>query len=81
MTGWCHDHYKNTFLVTGITLNSIAIRRIYATSEKYYRRKPKTIEQYQLTKKAGVIWLYTEDGKNWYDELKNFQDDTLKIAY
>ncbi|KZH20396.1 tail fiber assembly protein [Escherichia coli] len=42
---------------------------------------PKTIEQYQLTKKAGVIWLYTEDGKNWYDELKNFQDDTLKIAY
>lgn len=39
---------------------------------------PKTIEQYQLTKKAGVIWLYTEDGKNWYDELKNFQDDTLK---
>ncbi|RBX76596.1 tail fiber assembly protein [Escherichia coli] len=42
---------------------------------------PKTIEQYQLTKKAGVIWLYTEDGKNWYDELKNFQDETLKIAY
>ncbi|WP_064773664.1 tail fiber assembly protein, partial [Escherichia coli] len=41
----------------------------------------KTLEQYQLTKKHGVIWLYTEDGKNWYDELKNFQDDTLKIAY
>ncbi|KUX21417.1 tail fiber assembly protein [Escherichia coli] len=41
----------------------------------------KTLEQYELTKKHGVIWLYSEDGKNWYDELKNFQDDTLKIAY
>ncbi|KZJ22721.1 phage tail protein [Escherichia coli] len=42
---------------------------------------PKTIEQYQLTKKAGVIWLYTEDGKNWYEEVKNFQPDTIKIVY
>ncbi|MBM2962022.1 tail fiber assembly protein, partial [Escherichia coli] len=22
-----------------------------------------------------------EDGKNWYEEQKNFQDDTIKIAY
>ncbi|WP_242372602.1 tail fiber assembly protein, partial [Escherichia coli] len=42
---------------------------------------PKTKEQYQLTKNFDVIWLYTEDGKNWYEELKNFQEDTLKIAY
>ncbi|HGF4504844.1 TPA: tail fiber assembly protein [Escherichia coli] len=42
---------------------------------------PKTPEQYQLTKKAGVVWLYTEDGKNWYEEQKNFQPDTIKIAY
>jgi len=42
---------------------------------------PKTSEQYQLTKKAGVVWLYTEDGKNWYKEQKNFQPDTIKIAY
>ncbi|EKC3941869.1 tail fiber assembly protein, partial [Escherichia coli] len=34
-----------------------------------------------LTKKAGVVWLYTEDGKNWYEEQKNFQPDTIKIAY
>ncbi|EEC7694444.1 tail fiber assembly protein [Escherichia coli] len=42
---------------------------------------PKTPEQYQLTKKAGVVWLYTEDGKNWYEEQKNFKPDTIKIAY
>lgn len=42
---------------------------------------PKTPEQYQLTKKAGVVWLYTEDGKNQYEEQKNFQPDTIKIAY
>ncbi|HAJ2528235.1 TPA: tail fiber assembly protein, partial [Escherichia coli] len=29
----------------------------------------------------GVIWLYTEDGKNWYEEVKNFQPDTIKIVY
>ncbi len=42
---------------------------------------PKTPEQYQLTKKAGVVWLFCEDGKNWYEEQKNFQPDTIKIAY
>ncbi|MEE6812961.1 tail fiber assembly protein [Escherichia coli O13:H15] len=41
----------------------------------------KTLEQYELTKKHGVIWLYSEDGKNWYEEVKNFQPDTIKIAY
>ncbi|MBB7058718.1 tail fiber assembly protein [Escherichia coli] len=42
---------------------------------------PKTIEQYQLTKNFDVIWLWSEDGKNWYEELKNFQEDTIKLAY
>ncbi len=41
----------------------------------------KTLEQYELTKKHGVIWLYSEDGKNWYEEVKNFQPDTIKIVY
>lgn len=41
----------------------------------------KTPEQYELTKKHGVIWLYSEDGKNWYEEVKNFQPDTIKIVY
>lgn len=42
---------------------------------------PKTVEQYQLTKNFDVIWLYSEDGKNWYEEQKNFQEDTIKLAY
>ncbi|ECC9193098.1 tail fiber assembly protein [Salmonella enterica subsp. diarizonae] len=42
---------------------------------------PKTMAQFQLTKRSGVIWLYSEDGKNWYEEQKNFAADTLKIAY
>ncbi len=42
---------------------------------------PKTKEQYLLTKNSGVVWLFTEDGKNWYEEQKNFQPDTIKIAY
>ncbi len=42
---------------------------------------PKTKEQYQLTKNFDVIWLWSEDGKNWYEELQNFQEDTIKILY
>ncbi|HBA8714627.1 TPA: tail fiber assembly protein, partial [Escherichia coli] len=45
------------------------------------KANPQTAEQYELTKKAGVVWLYTEDGANWYEEKSNFQPDTLKIAY
>lgn len=41
----------------------------------------KTSDQFQLTKRFGVIWLYSEDGKNWYEEQKNFSADTIKIAY
>ncbi len=42
---------------------------------------PKTIEQYELTKRFNIVWLWSDDGKNWYEEQKNFQDDTLKMAY
>ena len=42
---------------------------------------PKTKEQYQLTEKAGVVWFFCEDGKNWYEEQKNFASDTIKAAY
>ncbi|HCS3278329.1 TPA: tail fiber assembly protein, partial [Shigella flexneri] len=42
---------------------------------------PETKEQYQLTKQFNIKWLYTEDGKNWYEEQKNFQPDTLKMVY
>ena len=43
--------------------------------------EPQTEEQRELTEKLGIVWLYDENGKNWYDEQKNFQADTLKIAY
>ncbi len=43
--------------------------------------KSKTLEQSGLTRTIGVIWLYSEDGKNWYEEQKNFSHDTIKIAY
>lgn len=42
---------------------------------------PKTVEQYQLTRDFDVKWLWSEDDKNWYEEQKNFQPDTLKIAH
>ena len=42
---------------------------------------PKTIEQYELTKRFNIVWLWSDDGKNWYEEQKNFQPDTLKMAY
>ncbi|EBQ9692103.1 TPA: tail fiber assembly protein [Salmonella enterica subsp. diarizonae serovar 53:z10:z35] len=42
---------------------------------------PKTPDQYQLTKKFGVVWLFDEDGKNWYEEQKKFSANSLKIAY
>ncbi|HBO3570053.1 TPA: tail fiber assembly protein [Escherichia coli] len=42
---------------------------------------PKTIEQYELTKRFNIVWLWSDNGENWYEEQKNFQDDTLKMAY
>ncbi|EKY5906499.1 tail fiber assembly protein [Escherichia coli] len=42
---------------------------------------PKTAEQYQMTKRHSIVWLFSEDGKNWYEEQKNFASDTIKVAY
>ena len=42
---------------------------------------PKTAEQYQMTKQHGITWLFSEDDKNWYEELKNFSSDTIKMVY
>ncbi|MBZ9473656.1 tail fiber assembly protein [Escherichia coli] len=42
---------------------------------------PRTAEQYQLTKQYGIIWLFSEDDKNWYEELKIFASDTIKMVY
>lgn len=42
---------------------------------------PKTAEQYELTKRYGVEWLYAESGENWYEIQKDFSPDTLKVEY
>ncbi|HBA6858359.1 tail fiber assembly protein [Escherichia coli] len=42
---------------------------------------PKTAEQYQMTKRHSIVWLFSEDSKNWYEEQKNFASDTIKVAY
>ncbi|MEB0968390.1 tail fiber assembly protein, partial [Citrobacter braakii] len=42
---------------------------------------PKTRKQYELSKKENIALLFTEDGKDWYEEQKNFAAETLKIAY
>lgn len=42
---------------------------------------PKTAEQYQMTKQHGITWLFSEDDQNWYEELKNFASDTIKMVY
>lgn len=42
---------------------------------------PKTAEQYQMTKRHSIVWLFSEDDKNWYEEQKNFASDTIKVAY
>lgn len=54
---------------------------IYAAFKNIVAGNPKTVEQYQLTKNFNVAWLWSEDGKNWYEEVKNFQPDTIKILY
>lgn len=42
---------------------------------------PETPEQVDLAKKLNVIFLFSEDGQNWYESLKLFSPDTIKIAY
>ncbi|EFI4696761.1 tail fiber assembly protein [Escherichia coli] len=34
-----------------------------------------------MTKQYGVTWLFSEDDKNWYEELKNFASNTIKMVY
>ncbi|EPP4621576.1 tail fiber assembly protein [Escherichia marmotae] len=42
---------------------------------------PETPEQYELTRRYGVEWLYTDAGENWYEIQKSFSPDTLKVEY
>ncbi|HHR4051011.1 TPA: DUF4376 domain-containing protein [Salmonella enterica] len=42
---------------------------------------PKTLEQVELAKKHNVIFLFSEDGQEWYEAQKQFAPDTIKLAY
>ncbi|EIC0887636.1 DUF4376 domain-containing protein [Salmonella enterica subsp. enterica serovar Mikawasima] len=42
---------------------------------------PKTPEQAALAKRHHIIFLFSQDGQDWYDVQKNFANDTLKVGY
>ncbi|EIE5970184.1 DUF4376 domain-containing protein [Salmonella enterica] len=42
---------------------------------------PKTPEQAELAKKHKIIFLFSEDGQDWYECQKLFSPDTIKVAY
>lgn len=43
--------------------------------------RPQTQAQYQLSKRQGIVWLYSDSGEDWYAKQNEFSQDTLKIAY
>ncbi|EKC7218786.1 DUF4376 domain-containing protein [Salmonella enterica] len=42
---------------------------------------PKTPEQLELANKHRVLFLFSEDGQEWYESQKQFSPDTIKFAY
>lgn len=42
---------------------------------------PKTPEQLELANKHRVLFLFSEDGQEWYESQKQFVADTIKFAY
>ncbi|ECG1392260.1 TPA_asm: DUF4376 domain-containing protein [Salmonella enterica subsp. houtenae serovar 45:g,z51:-] len=42
---------------------------------------PKTPEQLELANKHRVLFLFSEDGQEWYESQKQFAADTIKFAY
>ncbi|EAQ4448882.1 DUF4376 domain-containing protein [Salmonella enterica] len=42
---------------------------------------PKTPEQLELANKHRVLFLFSEDGQEWYESQKQFAVDTIKFAY
>ncbi|WP_199637476.1 tail fiber assembly protein [Serratia sp. PAMC26656] len=43
--------------------------------------EPKTQEHLKLRNRHNVMFLYDEDGNEWYGCQKAFSDDTIKIAF
>lgn len=42
---------------------------------------PKTPEQLELANKHRVLFLFSEDGQEWYESQKQFASDTIKFSY
>ncbi|EAM1813109.1 DUF4376 domain-containing protein [Salmonella enterica] len=42
---------------------------------------PKTPEQLELANKHRVLFLFSEDGQEWYEAQKQFAADTIKLSY
>ena len=42
---------------------------------------PETPEQLELASKHRVLFLFSEDGQEWYESQKKFAADTIKLSY
>lgn len=42
---------------------------------------PATLEHLRLAQKHGVMFLKSDDGRDWYECQKLFQSDTIKLCY
>ncbi|ELQ7075231.1 DUF4376 domain-containing protein [Salmonella enterica] len=42
---------------------------------------PKTPEQLELANKHRVLFIFSEDGQEWYEAQKQFAADTIKFSY
>ncbi|EDJ9870710.1 phage tail protein [Salmonella enterica] len=49
--------------------------------KNFTRGNPKTPEQLALANRHRVMFLFSEDGQEWYECQKQFAPDTIKIAY
>ncbi|VFS65230.1 phage tail assembly protein [Salmonella enterica subsp. diarizonae] len=45
------------------------------------RGSPKTPEQADLANKHKVVFMFSQDGQDWYECQKLFSPDTIKVAY
>lgn len=49
--------------------------------KNFTRGNPKTAEQLAQANRHRVMFLFSEDGQEWYECQKQFAPDTIKIAY
>ncbi|ELH3242190.1 DUF4376 domain-containing protein [Salmonella enterica] len=49
--------------------------------KNFTQGSPKTPEQLELANKHRVLFLFSEDGQEWYESQKQFAADTIKFSY